>query len=161
MTETQSFEAISPRLQRIAELARGHPEWAFTNLAHHIDLDLLWEAYRRTRQNAAVGVDGQTAAAYAANLDGNLQALLDRLHEGTYRAPPVRRVHIPKGDGRTTRPIGIPTLEDKVLERAVAMVLEPVYEADFLDGSYGFRPGRSAHQALATLRQKVMAMNGG
>jgi RNA-directed DNA polymerase len=161
MTETQSFEAISPRLQRIAELARGHPEWAFTNLAHHIDLDLLQEAYRRTRQDAAVGVDGQTAAAYAANLEGNLQALLDRLHEGAYRAPPVRRVYIPKGDGRSTRPIGIPTLEDKVLQRAVAMVLEPVYEADFLDCSYGFRPGRSAHQAVATLRQEVMAMNGG
>lgn len=161
MTETQSFEAISPRLQRIAELARGHPEWAFTNLAHHIDLDLLREAYRRTRQDAAVGVDGQTAAAYAANLEGNLQVLLDRLHEGTYRAPPVRRVYIPKGEGRTTRPIGIPTFEDKVLQRAVAMVLEPVYEADFLDCSYGFRPGRSAHQAVATLRQEVMAMNGG
>ena len=122
---------------------------------------MLREAYRRTRQDAAVGVDGQTAAAYAANLEGNLRALLDCLHEGTYRAPPVRRVYIPKGDGRTTRPIGIPTFEDKVLQRAVAMVLEPVYEADFLDCSYGFRPGRSAHQAVATLRQEVMAMNGG
>lgn len=161
MTETQSFADISPRLQRIAELARRHPERAFTNLAHHIDLDLLREAHRRTRRDAAVGVDGQTAQGYAANLEGNLQTLLDRLHQGTYRAPPVRRVHIPKGDGRSTRPIGVPTFEDKVLQRAVAMVLEAVYEADFLDGSYGFRPGRSAHQALNALRQGTMAVQGG
>jgi reverse transcriptase-like protein len=91
-----------------------------------------------------VGVDGQTAGEYAAKLEGNLRSLLDRAKAGDdYRAPPVRRVHIPKGDGSKTRPIGIPTFEDKVLQRAVAMVLEAVYEQDFYDCSYGFRPGRS------------------
>ena len=93
-------------------------------------------------------MDGQTAEDYAENLEGNLQSLLDRAKSGTYQAPPVRRVHIPKGTASETRPIGIPTFEDKVLQRAVVMVLEPIYEQDFLDCSYGFRPGRSAHQAL-------------
>ena len=91
----------------------------------------------------------------------NLQSLLDRFKSGRYQPPPVRRVHIPKGDGRKTRPIGIPTFEDKVLQRAVAMVLESVYEQDFLDCSFGFRPGRSAHQALQVLWDKTMAMRGG
>jgi len=131
-----------------------------TTLAHHIDIDLLREAHRRTRKSGATGVDGQTAEAYAAELEDNLQSLLDRFKAGTYRAPPVRRVHIPKGDG-TTRPLGIPTFEDKVLQRAVAMVLEAVYEQDFLSCSYGFRPGRSAHQALEALRDGLMAMKGG
>ena len=90
-----------------------------------------------------MGVDGQTAEDYAADLEGNLRSLLDRAKSGRYQAPPVRRVHIPKGTGSETRPIGIPTFEDKVLQRAVAMVLEAVYEQDFLDCSYGFRPGRS------------------
>jgi group II intron reverse transcriptase/maturase len=107
-----------------------------------------------------VGVDGQTATAYAANLEENLRSLLDRAKSGRYRAPPVRRVHIPKGDG-TTRPLGIPTFEDKVLQRAVVMVLEPLYEQDFLDCSYGFRPGRSAHQALRMLQHELVRMGGG
>jgi group II intron reverse transcriptase/maturase len=109
-----------------------------------------------------VGVDGQTAAAYAADLERNLQSLLDRAKSGTYRAPPVRRVRISKGPGSTeTRPLGIPTFEDKVLQRAVTMLLEPIYEQDFLDCSYGFRPGRSAHQALSALREGLMQMGGG
>ena len=119
-----------------------------TTLAHHIDIDWMKEAYRLTRKDGAVGVDGQTATDYEANLEGNLQSLLDRAKSGRYQAPPVRRVYIPKGTGSETRPIGIPTFEDKVLQRAVVMVLESVYEQDFLDCSYGFRPGRSAHQAL-------------
>ena len=133
---------------------------AWTTLAHHIDLDWLKEAYRRTRKDGAVGVDEQTAAAYAAHLEDNLRSLLERAKSGTYHAPPVRRVHIPKGDGQT-RPIGIPTFEDKVLQRAVAMVLEPVYEQDFFDGSYGFRPGRSAHDALQAFWKQTMGMRGG
>jgi group II intron reverse transcriptase/maturase len=133
----------------------------FTSLAHHIDLHWLLEAYRRTRKDGAAGVDGQTAEGYAADLLGNLQRLLDRAKSGTYRAPPVRRVHIPKGTGPETRPIGIPTFEDKVLQRAVVMVLETVYEQDFLDCSYGFRPGRSAHQALETLWRQTMDSGGG
>jgi group II intron reverse transcriptase/maturase len=132
-----------------------------TSLAHYIDIEFLREAFQLTRKDAAVGADGQTAAEYATNLESNLQSLLDRFKSGTYKAPPVRRVHIPKNEGTKTRPIGIPTFEDKVLQRAVTMVLEAVYEQDFLDCSYGFRPGRSAHQALQRLWQGLMEMRGG
>jgi RNA-directed DNA polymerase len=136
------------------------PGTAFSTLAHHIDMAWLREAYRRTRKDGAPGVDGQTAAEYEQDLEENLQSLLDRAKTGRYKAPPVRRTYIPKGDGRM-RPIGIPTLEDKVLQRAVLMVLEAVYEQDFMDCSYGFRPGRSAHDALEALRDHAMAMHGG
>lgn len=112
------------------------------------------------RKGGAAGVDGQSAANFAANLDENLLALLNALKSGQYRAPPVRRVYIPKADGRE-RPLGIPTFADKVLQRAVAMVLEAVYEPQFHDASYGFRPGRSAHQALDCLRNTLKAMGGG
>jgi len=153
---------VSTRQQRIAELAKQVPPMGFTSLNHHIDLRWLYEAFLRTRHDGAPGVDGQTAASYAANLRDNLQALLDRAKSGTYRAPPVRRVQIPKGTGTAeTRPIGIPTFEDKVLQRAVVMALEPIYEQDFLDCSYGFRPGRSAHQALEALWQQTMQLGGG
>ena len=161
MPGTPSPDPISTRRQRIAELARQSPQAALTTLAHHIDIDWLTEAYRRTRKDGAVGVDGQTAKDYAADLEGNLRSLLDRAKSGRYQAPPVRRVHIPKGTGSETRPIGIPTFEDKILQRAVAMVLEAVYEQDFLDCSYGFRPGRSGHQALESLRQRLMEVRGG
>lgn len=113
------------------------------------------EAWRRTRKDGASGIDGLTAADYAANLQVNLEDLLERLKSGRYQAPPVRRTYIPKADG-TQRPLGIPTLEDKVAQRAIAMVLEEVYEQDFADCSYGFRPGRSAHQALQALRNACM-----
>ena len=158
---TSSSSPISPKLERIATLARQAPGMVMTSLSHHIDMTWMREAYRRTRKDGAAGVDGQRAADYEANLEGNLQSLIDRAKSGTYRAPPVRRVHIPKGDGKETRPIGIPTLEDKVLQRAVTMVLEAVYEQDFSDCSYGFRPGRSAHMALDALWKSVMSMGGG
>ena len=161
MTETLISEAVSTRLQRIADLAREDRQRSFLSLAHHIDIELLREAFRRTRKDGAPGVDGQTAAEYGEHLEENLQSLLDRFKSGTYKAPPVRRTYIPKGDGKRTRPIGIPSFEDKVLQRAVTMVLEAVYEQDFLDCSYGFRPGRSAHQALSALRQGLMDMGGG
>jgi group II intron reverse transcriptase/maturase len=162
MTKTPSSATISTKLERIATRAREAPGMAFTTLAHHVDLDWLQEAYRRTRKGGATGVDRQTAEQYAANLEGNLQSLLTRAKSGTYRAPPVRRVHIPKGSGGAeTRPIGIPTFEDKVLQRAVAMVLEAVYEQDFLDCSYGFRSGRSAHQALEALWHQATRLAGG
>jgi len=132
-----------------------------TTLAHHIDLAWMYEAYRQTRKGGAVGVDKVTAEEYAVDLEANLASLLDRFKAGTYIAPPVRRVRIPKGDGSSTRPIGIPTFEDKVLQRAVAMVLEAVYEQDFEDCSYGFRPGRSAHNALDALWGGLMEMRGG
>ena len=158
---TPSPRHVSTKLRRIAELAWQAPGMAFTNLHHHVDLGLLREAYRLTRKDGAVGVDGQTAAQYAANLEGNLRSLLERFKSGRYQAPPVRRVHIPKGDRSKMRPIGIPTFEDKVLQRAVTLVLEAIYERDFLDCSYGFRPGRSAHQALQDLWAGVMKMGGG
>ena len=160
MTETPLFEHISPRLHRVAKLAKEDRTRALLSLSHHIDLALLREAYVRTRKDGARGVNDPGSAEYAKNLEGNLQSLLDRAKSGTYRAPPVRRVHIPKGDG-TTRPLGIPTFEDKVLQRAVAMVLEAVYEQDFMDCSYGFRPGRSARDAVRALRDGLMAMGGG
>jgi group II intron reverse transcriptase/maturase len=134
---------------------------AFTSLAHHIDMELLREAHRRTRKDGAVGVDGVTAEAYAVALESNLQSLLTRFRSGTYVAPPVRRVYIPKGDGTQTRPIGIPTFEDKVLQKAVKMVLEAVYEQDFLPCSYGFRPGRAQHDALTSLWGAIMKMRAG
>ena len=151
----------STKRQRIAELAKQKPEMAFTSLNHLLDLDLLREAFSRTPKDKAPGVDGQTYAEYAANLEVNLQSLLARVKSGTYHAPPVRRVHIPKGTGNETRPIGIPTLEDKVLQRAVLLLLEPLYEPLFHAGSYGFRPGRSAHQALESLWKQLMDSTGG
>lgn len=161
MKGTQSPPNISTKLQRIAELARREPKVVLTALAHHIDIEFLRAAYQRTRKDGAVGVDGETASSYAENLDERLRSLLDRFKSGTYVAPPVRRVHIPKGDGTKTRPIGIPTFEDKILQRAVAMVLEAIYEQEFHDCSYGFRPARSAHDALQALWDGLMKMYGG
>jgi RNA-directed DNA polymerase len=161
MKETPSSQNISTKLQRIAKLAKENRDAPLNNLAHHIDIEWLREAYRRTRKAGASGVDGISAKQYEQDLEGNLRSLLDRAKSGTYRAPPVKRVHIPKGDGSQTRPIGIPTCEDKVLQRAVAMVLEAVYEQEFLDCSYGFRRGRNAHQAVEALRDAAMRMKGG
>jgi group II intron reverse transcriptase/maturase len=160
MSGRYSPGSVSTRLCRIAELARRRPEIAITTLAHHIDLAWLWEAYEQTAKDKAAGVDGITAEEYSEELQRNLESLLDRFKTGSYKAPPVRRVHIPKGKGKT-RPIGIPTLEDKVLQRAVSMVLEAVYEQDFLDCSYGFRSGRSPHQALNKLWKQLMDLGGG
>src|SRR5215470_19710706 len=153
---------VSTKQERIATLAKQSQQMAFTSLGHLLDIEWLKEAYQRTRKDGAVGVDGVTAEEYERELECNLQRLLDRAKSGTYHAPPVRRVHIPKGGSTTeTRPLGIPTLEDKVLQRAVVMLLDPIYERDFLDCSYGFRPGRSAHQALASFRDQLMACRGG
>src|SRR5258708_5213017 len=116
----------------------------------------MQKAYRLTRKDGAPGIDGVTADDYATNLDANLLDLLDRIKSGRYQAPPVRRAYIPKTDG-SRRPLGIPTFEDKVAQRAIVMVLETVYEQDFLPCSFGFRPGRSAHQALQYLRTGFMS----
>jgi retron-type reverse transcriptase len=143
MAGTSSLGTVSTRQQRIAKLAKQAPQRGFTSLNHHIDLVWLHEAFLRTRRDGAPGVDGQTAADDEECLQANLQALLERAKSGNYRAPPVRRVHIPKEAGTSeTRPIGIPTFEDKVLQRSVVMVLEAIYEQDFLDCSYGFRDAR-------------------
>ena len=161
MAGTPSPTTVSTKLQRIAILASEDPERVLTTLAHHIDVAFLKEAYRRTRKDGAVGVDGQMAHLYAEHLDANLESLLHRFKSGTYYALPVRRVYIPKDDGKAFRPMGIPSFEDKVLQRAVAMVLEAVYEQDFRDCSYGFRPKRSPHLALNDFRKQVMKMGGG
>jgi len=154
--------SVLTKQQRIAELAKRSPQMGFTSLAYLMDIDWLHAAFHRTRKDGAPGVDGQTWTEYAKNLEINLQSLLDRAKSGTYWAPPVRRVHIPKAGSCTeTRPIGIPTLEDKVLQRAVVMLLEPIYEQDFDAGSYGFRPGRSAHGALEELWKRTMDSGGG
>jgi len=161
ITETPFSDTVFTKLQRIAELAREAPERAFLSLAHHIDVEFLHEAFRRTRKDGATGVDGRTAKEYEEGLEENLGSLLERFKSGRYKAPPVRRTYVPKGDGRQERPIGIPTFEDKVLQRAVTTVLEAVYEQDFLPCSYGYRPGRSAHTALEDLWQGLMKMRGG
>jgi RNA-directed DNA polymerase len=111
MTETQSSQDVSTKLERIAKLAKDKPGIRLLTLSHHIDVGWLGEAYHRTRKDGALGVDGQSAVQYAAQLEDNLQLLLGRAKSGSYRAPPVRRVHIPKGNGAETRPIGVPTFE--------------------------------------------------
>jgi len=149
---------LSTKRQRIAELARTKSGVALSTLHHVLDLEWLKEAYRLTRKDGALGIDGVTAAEYAQNLEANLSDLLERIMSGRYQAPPVRRVYIPKGDGAgSLRPLGLPTFEDKVAQRAIVMVLEAIYEQDFLPCSYGYRPGRSAHQALQALRTGFMS----
>ena len=160
MAGTQEPDSVSTKQQRIAKLAKQSTQRGFTSLNHHLNLDWMLDAYDRTRKDGAPGVDGQTGSDYGLTLMDNLKSLLDRAKSGTYFAPPVRRVHIPKGTGKETRPLGIPTLEDKILQRAVVMALEPIYEQDFLNCSYGFRPGRSAHMALEAIWKQTMEMGG-
>jgi group II intron reverse transcriptase/maturase len=144
---------VSTKLQWIAEQAVREPGRVFTTLAHLIDVEFLKEAYRRTRKDGAAGVDGVTAKEYAENLDENLRDLHERLRSGRYEAPPVKRAWLEKDDGGE-RPIGMPVFEDKIAQRAVAMILGAVYEQDFESFSHGFREGHSQHQALSELREK-------
>lgn len=131
-------------------------------LAHHIDVEFLKEAYRRTRKDGAPGIDGVKAEEYSENLEANLADLLNRFKSGRYRAPAVRRTYIPKGDGTDQlRPLGIPTFEDKILQRAVTMILEAVYEEEFHDFSYAYRRKRTQHQALEHVWQALMTIGGG
>jgi len=152
-------EHVSTNQERIAKLARGNPAMAFTSLNHYLDYAWVRYAYECTRKDGAVGVDGQTAEQYAANLEQNLLSLIDRLKSGRYKAPPVRRHYIEKSDGGQ-RGLGIPCFEDKVAQRAIVMLLEPIYEQDFLHCSFGFRPGRSAHQALQAVWRGIMGRGG-
>jgi len=156
--ETSSSPTVSTKLQRIAEQAIQHPEMQFTTLAHLLDQELLREAYRRTNKKGSPGCDGVTAAEYAEHLDENLRDLHERLRQGRYIPPPVKRTWLPKDDG-SQRPIGKPTFEDKIVQRAVSMLLEEIYEQDFYDFSYGFRRGRSPHQAIHDLRERCRTMN--
>jgi RNA-directed DNA polymerase len=152
---------VSPRQERIATLAREMPDKALTALCRYLDEDWLLSAFTRTRKDGAAGIDQETSADFVANIRERLTSLRDRAHSGRYVAPPVRRTYIPKGTGPETRPIGIPTFEDKVLQRGVVMLLEPIYEGMFHEGSYGFRPGRSAHQAVDALRDWLVRAGGG
>jgi RNA-directed DNA polymerase len=138
------------RLERVRQRASEKKGEKFTNLMSLLTVQLLKEAYMRLRKDAAPGVDGETWSSYGIDLDARLLDLENRVHRGSYHPQPVRRVHIPKGDGRT-RPLGIPALEDKIVQEAARMVLEPIYEKEFLGFSYGFRPGRSQHDALDAL----------
>jgi RNA-directed DNA polymerase len=142
-------------LERVGQRAKQRTGKRFENLLSHIKMPLLKEAYKRLKKDAAPGVDGVTWRMYGENLDARLRDLQDRVQRGSYHPQPVRRVHIPKGDGRT-RPLGITALEDKVVQQAARMLLEPIYEQEFLGFSYGFRPGRSQHKALDALAVAIM-----
>jgi group II intron reverse transcriptase/maturase len=146
------------KLQRIAKQAQRYPEMVFNNVFHLIDRDFLLEAYRQTRKNSAPGVDQVTAKQYAENLDDNLRDLHERLRDNRYVAPPVERVWIEKEDGKK-RPIGKPCFEDKIVQRAVVMILEAIFEHDFHAFSHGFRRGHSQHQALRALREMCRKLN--
>ncbi len=147
-TEALSF------LRRIGERAKQKPEEKWTTLLSHIRVPFLKEAYQRLRQDAAAGVDEVTWDEYRERLDERLLDLENRVHRGSYHPQPVRRVLIPKGDGKL-RPLGIPTLEDKIVQQAVQMILTPIFEVEFIGFSYGFRPGRSQHDALDALAEAV------
>lgn len=159
MSGAKTSWRVSPGLLKVAERAKRHPEERLLALAHHIDESALERSFKRLRRDAAVGVDECTVEQYGERLAENLQALRARMKAGQYRHQPIRRVNIPKENG-TTRPIGISTVEDKVVQGAVREVLEAIYEQDFLDCSYGFRPGRSAHDAIRALNGVIDAGNG-
>ena len=155
---TQRGIDVPTTLQRIGQRAKEKSKEKWTHLLTHLRVPLRTEAYQRLRKDAATGVDAVTWAAYGERLDERLRDLEDRIHRGTYHPQPVRRVYIPKGDG--LRPLGIPAREDKVVQQAVRRVLEPIYEAEFLGFSYGFRPGRSPHAALDALATVIDRMDG-
>ena len=154
MIDAQTSKEMSPGLLKVVQRAKREPEAQFNSLAHLIDVPALARAYGRMRKDAAVGVDGVTKEQYGQELESNLKSLHERLRTKKYRHQPIRRVHIPKAGGKT-RPIGISAFEDKLVQDAVREVLECVYEQDFLDCSYGFRPGRRAHDALRAINQAV------
>ena len=154
MPNASTLVDMSPGLLKVVERAQREPEGRFHALAHLIDMPALERAYRRQRADAAVGIDGVTKEQYGQALEVNLQGLHARLKAKRYRHQPIRRVHIPKAQGKT-RPIGVSAFEDKVVQDAVREVLAAIYEQDFLGCSYGFRPGRSAHDAVRTLEQIV------
>ena len=155
MNGAKTSNEMSPGLMKVAERAKRNPEQRILALAHLIDEPALERAFRRLRRNAAVGVDGVTVDAYGEQFAANLQALRARMKAGQYRHQPIRRVNIPKDNG-ATRPIGVSTVEDKVVQGALRDVLEAIYEQDFLSCSYGFRPGRSAHDAIRELNERMM-----
>jgi RNA-directed DNA polymerase len=158
MGDTPGSQTISMKLQRIAQMARSHPPMVFNNLYHLIDVDFLKGAYRLTSKKGSPGVDKVTAAEYAEDLEANLRDLHERLRSNRYVAPPVERVWIEKEDGKR-RPIGKPCYEDKIVQRAVVMILEAIFEQVFYSFSHGFRRGHSQHQALRELREQCRKLN--
>jgi group II intron reverse transcriptase/maturase len=155
MEDTQKSQPISTKLLRIAHIAKQCSGEAINTLHHFIDLEWMKEAFRRTRKSGAPGIDNMTGAEYEKDLEKNLGNLLTRFKSGSYRAPHVKEVLIPKSKPGEWRKLGLPTFEDKVLQRAVLMVLEAVYEPEFYEHSYGFRPKRSAHQCLKAVEQEI------
>jgi RNA-directed DNA polymerase len=151
---------VSTKQLRIAENAKRLPEVSFSSLAYHMDERWLFEACKATKKDKASGIDEVTAEEYQTNLGGNLRELLEKAKSGKYFAPPVKRVYIDKGNSKEKRPLGIPTYEDKILQRAVKMLVEPVFEQDFYEDSYGFRPGKCPHQALQRVWKEAMNTNG-
>ena len=147
---TQSGARVSQGLAGVRKAAKEHQEMKFTALLHHLTVDLLRGSFYALKRKAAPGVDGMTWQEYETGLEGRLAHLHSRVHRGAYRALPSRRVYLPKGDGRQ-RPLGVAALEDKIVQQAVVTILNAIYEEDFLGFSYGFRPGRSQHQALDAL----------
>jgi len=154
MADAQTLGKMSPQLLKVVERAKREPEGRFNSLAHLIDVPALERAYRRSRKDAAVGVDGVTKEQYGQDLERNLRDLHERMKAKRYRHQPIRRVHIPKGQGKT-RPIGVSAFEDKIVQDVIREVLEAIYEQDFLDCSYGFRPKRSPHDAIRALDRIV------
>lgn len=148
-------EAVGTKLQRIAEKARKDPACRFTSLFHLMNEELLRECFRSLRNDAAAGIDEVTKEEYTENLEGNLAVLVEKLHQMSYIPLPVRRVYIPKPGSSKQRPLGIPALEDKLVQAGLTRILNAIYEADFIDDSYGFRPERGCHDALRALSDEV------
>jgi RNA-directed DNA polymerase len=148
-------ESVETKLQRIAEKAGSNPDFQFTSLFHLMNEELLLGCFDRLRKNAASGIDGVTKEQYAEQLTENLRQLLDRLHRMAYIPQPVERVYIPKPGSDKMRPLGIPALEDKLVQAGLVKILQAIYEQDFIEDSYGFRPGRGCHDALRALSQTV------
>ena len=148
---TQDRESVTQAADRIRQFVQREPRERLTTLLHHVTVEALRWAFFALKRNAAAGADGMTWRMYEEGLEGRLADLHDRVHSGAYRAMPSRRVNIPKPDGGT-RPLGVAAIEDKIVQKAVAeIILTPIYEAEFLGFSYGFRPGRGAHDALDAL----------
>lgn len=147
--------SMSTKLNRITEMAKQHPAFQFRTLAHLINPQTMEDAFRKLAKNAAAGVDGVTLREYGQNLAGNLANLHERLKAGQYRAQPLKRIYIEKENGKL-RPISIPAIEDKIVQRAVVEILNRIYENDFLPCSYGYRPERNAHDAVEAIRQNVV-----
>jgi retron-type reverse transcriptase len=155
---TQSEARVSQGLEGVRKAARENKEMKFTSLLHHVTVDLLRESFGSLKRKAAPGVDGVTWQEYESGLEDRITDLHSRVHRGAYRAQPSRRVYIEKEDGRK-RPLGVAALEDKIVQQAVVTVLNQIYEEDFLGFSYGFRPGRSQHQALDALSYALLKRN--